>query len=257
MTHSSTRSGVSPRQSLFSTSTLAAAEKRGHAAKSAVEEAEGSSSSSSGSSGSSSRDRQPCKPSVGAVADDVGTEAEVVEAAPIKIARDPGCPTKEEVELHNATHLPHRSWCPTCVKARGKEDPHFTNHEDLEGRKPTVCFDYKSFGQEDKSDDKVQSIIIRDRPTKTTYSHQCECKGPEDNWILQQLLQDLEELGHGDVILKLDGEPSLVKLLREVKARRPQGTILEHPPAYDPQSNGTAEKAVQEVMEQLRAESFN
>ena len=38
-----------------------------------------------------------------------------------------------------------------------------------------------------------------------------------------------------------------------MKSRRSQGTILEHPPAYDPQSNGAEEKAVQEVMEQLRA----
>ena len=42
--------------------------------------------------------------------------------APIVIAKDPGCPTREEVERHNVTHLPYRSWCPVCVQARGKEN---------------------------------------------------------------------------------------------------------------------------------------
>ena len=30
----------------------------------------------------------------------------------------PQRPTAKEVEEHNATHLPYRSWCPVCVKAR-------------------------------------------------------------------------------------------------------------------------------------------
>ena len=35
--------------------------------------------------------------------------------APIVIAKSPGCPTYEEIERHNVTHLPYRSWCPVCV----------------------------------------------------------------------------------------------------------------------------------------------
>ena len=65
-------------------------------------------------------------------------EDEETEQAPIIMAKDPGCPTAEEVEIHNLTHLPHRSWCPVCIKARGKEEPHFKSKEDKEGRKPTV-----------------------------------------------------------------------------------------------------------------------
>ena len=32
-------------------------------------------------------------------------------------------PSAEDVEPHNATHVPYRNWCPICVMARGKEDP--------------------------------------------------------------------------------------------------------------------------------------
>ena len=42
----------------------------------------------------------------------------------MRVARNPGDPTDKEVEEHNVTHLPHRSWCPVCVKARGKEEAH-------------------------------------------------------------------------------------------------------------------------------------
>ena len=33
-------------------------------------------------------------------------------------------PTEAEVEEHNLTHLPYRSWCRHCVRGRGKEMPH-------------------------------------------------------------------------------------------------------------------------------------
>ena len=49
--------------------------------------------------------------------DEQGQERERVE---VKVRKDPGEPTKEEINRHNVTHLPYRSWCPICVKAKGK-----------------------------------------------------------------------------------------------------------------------------------------
>ena len=34
----------------------------------------------------------------------------------------PTQPTKQEMEEHALTHMPYRSWCPICVKAKGKQD---------------------------------------------------------------------------------------------------------------------------------------
>ena len=47
----------------------------------------------------------------------IGEEAELPKKVTIDVR-----PSKEEVELHNKTHLPYRSWCPHCVrgKARGR-----------------------------------------------------------------------------------------------------------------------------------------
>ena len=55
----------------------------------------------------------------------IDMEEDLITSAPIVAVKDPGGPTAEELALHELTHLPHRSWCPICVKARGKEDPHY------------------------------------------------------------------------------------------------------------------------------------
>ena len=51
---------------------------------------------------------------------------EETDKPPVRILRDPGAPTEEEKEEHNATHIPYRVWCPICVESKGKEDPHFS-----------------------------------------------------------------------------------------------------------------------------------
>ena len=94
-------------------------------------------------------------------AEDILDEA-VHEIAPVVVVRDPGGPTPEEKALHDLLHLPHRSWCEICVKARGKEDPHFKKkNTKAVPDKPVVTFDYKSFGREIDKDDKLTAIVVR------------------------------------------------------------------------------------------------
>ena len=49
------------------------------------------------------------------------------------------------------------------------------------------------------------------------------------------------------------GEPALVQVLENVKLAREAPSIIQHSPAYDPQANRAAEKAVQDYMGQVRA----
>ena len=76
-------------------------------------------------------------------------------------------------------------------------------------------------------------------------------KGVGDGWIV--LMEDIDNLGYTELVLKGDGEPALVQVMNEVKRQRPHKTILEHPPAYDPMSNGAVEKAFDQFMCQFRA----
>ena len=49
-------------------------------------------------------------------------EGEAGRRRTTKVA-DPVKPREEEVDEHEKTHLPYRSWCGHCVKGRGTEAP--------------------------------------------------------------------------------------------------------------------------------------
>ena len=51
-------------------------------------------------------------------------------------------PTPEEVEAHNATHMPYRSWCKYCVAGKADADPHKHAVEEKSSEVPIVSMDY-------------------------------------------------------------------------------------------------------------------
>ena len=103
------------------------------------------------------------------------------------------------------------------------------------------------------TDDKATAIVMRDKGTTTTFAHICEQKGSADKVILRQLIEDIDSLGYGKIILRGDGEPALIQLMNAIKKARSHETIIQNSPAYDPRSNRVVEKAVQDYMGQLRA----
>ena len=146
----------------------------------------------------------------------------------------------------------HCAQC-VCVKAKGKEDPHLSGKKKNEGEDmDMVAIDYASIGEGEDSHAR-KLLIGRDRRTKYIFCHLVKRKGMEDERIVGKLLRSITEIGNTKMILKTDGEPALVQVQEEIINRRPQRTIPENPPAYDPQSNGAAERAVQEIKAQLRA----
>ena len=60
------------------------------------------------------------KVSMGFEQDAAGT----AEAQPARLGIVLVLPSESEVEQHEFTHLPFRSWCRHCVRAKGKESPH-------------------------------------------------------------------------------------------------------------------------------------
>jgi len=73
--------------------------------------------------------------------DDIKAEEEGVKH---KEVRPPGEPSKSEVEHHEMTHIPYRSWCAHCVRGRGKSahHPSKTKDEDKANRIPMIEIDY-------------------------------------------------------------------------------------------------------------------
>ena len=175
------------------------------------------------------------------------------EEAPARRPKNPADPTPEEKERHMCSHLPYRPWCPICVKARGREDQHYERTKEQRSRGvPKMAMDYAETGEMEDRSDARKLLIGRDRWTKYTFGHLVRCKGLGDERIVKKVCQSMGETGFTKMALKGDGEPALVQIQEEVKAKRMHETILENPPAHDPQANGEAERAVQEVKAQIR-----
>ena len=97
-------------------------------------------------------------------------------------------PSSAEVANHEATHCPFRSWCKVCVAASAREDPHpRRRHRDEESGLPMVSMDYELLEQ------KVTVLVAKDETSGATLAYDCEAKGPSDEWVVRQMVRDLED----------------------------------------------------------------
>ena len=79
---------------------------------------------------------------------------EVVKA---KVAKDPGAPTKEEIERHNISHVLLRAWCRSCVLGRAV-DAAYTNMKAEQAHTiPTVMHYYGFLG---RGDEKCMPMLV-------------------------------------------------------------------------------------------------
>ncbi len=176
-----------------------------------------------------------------------------------RVPRDlhsPVGPSARAIELHNYTHLPYRCWCNPCREARAREDAHArlkhgTDEEELEGNAlPIISLDYQELNEDAEPPQKV--IVGKDEKTGSVFCHKVIAKGLTDEWAVRKVIQDIEDVGRSQVILKTDGEPAIKAVQSRMISLRKAQTVPRNPPAYNPQSNGPCEKAVQDVTGQLR-----
>ena len=65
-----------------------------------------------------------------------------------KLFPSPRAPSKAEIELHNATHLPYRNWCPWCVAGRRNNTQHRELKEKHARTEPCLHLDYAFLSNE-------------------------------------------------------------------------------------------------------------
>ena len=111
---------------------------------------------------------------------------------------------------------------------------------------PIVSFDYELLAG------KVTVFIAKDHAAGAFLAYICAKKGPTDQWVVTQFIRDLYNWGRRDICLKTDGEPGMIALQTAVADARASRTVPRNPPAYNPQSDGSIEKALQDVAGQMQ-----
>ena len=199
-----------------------------------------------------------------------GSETAEDDCDRLKVAPDPGMPTQSEIDEHNATHYPFRSWCEYCVKARGEGEQHRGTDKSATSQVPVIAFDYlfitngrvlrrHEMSEEDKERVKMTILVVKDTKSRALFAHAVRRKGADDEgYAVSRLVEDVKWLGYTKVILKSDCERAILRLMQEaLKAIKtdvegPDEVSYENPPAYDPRSNGSIENAVKVVKGMLR-----
>ena len=97
-----------------------------------------------------------------------------------KKVQDPMMPSPDEVEEHNLTHIPFRSWCKHCIRGRGESVAHSRAQRDPSGV-PELHMDYCFLGCKDEETQPI--MVMRDRDSKMMVSFLVRegCIGPAGN----------------------------------------------------------------------------
>ena len=136
-------------------------------------------------------------------------------------------PSQKEVEEHERTHLPFRSWCEHCVKGKAKSHPHYKQDEEDVGI-PTISWDYFYMKDEDSDSDEADDegegdsnstpmIAWHDSNSKGIMAFAVPKKG-EDEYAIRRATQDVCKIfGYYKMVFKGDQEPALRTFMDQSK----------------------------------------
>ena len=164
----------------------------------------------------------------------------------------PITPSKREVEIHNLTHLPYRSWCKHCVAARRPNSHHRRQPSSRQRTVPLLVADYAYV--RDHLDKSLATVLVaRLLPSNLTMATVCDEKGLDPQTVAR-LAQFIKESGYSHLVYKSDQEFGLRALFEEAFTKstrqgelfnpRLQQMVPEASSVGESQSNGRAEIAV-------------
>jgi hypothetical protein len=173
---------------------------------------------------------------------------------PVRRLHDPKLPSENEVREHSLSgHMPFRSWCPHCVRGRGKEMDHKKQGDEEEAGIPEYHLDYCFPG--DSEGERLTVLVVVERYTKMKKAVVVPKKGSTGSYAARMVLELMNECGDKDreVIVKSDQEPAIQFLIDDICTNRTGAkTIKEASQKYSKGSNGVVERAVQSVEQCLR-----
>ena len=146
--------------------------------------------------------------------DDDGPWEEGQEMPSVKPLRHPTAPTTEERLAHEASHLPYRSWCRSCVAGRGRDVSHPRAVDRSEDGVPVISFDYGYMGDEKRLPDGTlwspsPILVAVDSQSRYIGAWIHRGKGPGNPYNVKTLKEFITTLGYSKVTLKCDQENSI------------------------------------------------
>ena len=189
-----------------------------------------------------------CKPC--AVVDDEGLDT----AQRPKDIADVYIPTKQEIARHNLTHMPYRSWCQICVTC-AKNNAHHRSLPAHSRRLPLLCLDC-CFLRDSQDRTLLTVCVARLYPYRAIATIVCEAKGG-NHFAVNRLAAFISACGVERLVYKCDQESALNTMIKNSlsvlgKEGWFAGGVPENPAVGESQSNGLAEKAVQDAETRIR-----
>ena len=174
---------------------------------------------------------------------------------PPRMLTYPSMPSRQEVQEHNITHLPFRSWCPFCVAGKATCAPHRRGVGHNDDAVPLVAFDDCFMGERDENEtDNITIMVGRDRKSRCYATIPVPQKGIDPmQYAVRRGLKFLDFLGYQSVILTSNQESALAKIFASIKAfrRSDTQTMTGTSAAHDSKGNGFVEMAIQVVEGQI------
>ena len=135
----------------------------------------------------------------------------------------------------------------------------------MERSKPIVSLDYAFLGSK-RGKDKAQSakfeeeaaaaggtpqLVMFGSESKVTYAYVARPKGADEH-LCKRVVDDLDNKGYKEVVMKSDQEPALKVLIETIKATWNGDGPLENSPVGESESNGAVERTIQTWSGQVR-----
>ena len=164
----------------------------------------------------------------------------------------PAQPTAQERAEHELTHLPYRSWCPTCVQNKGSSD----NHPRQQSKLPVIQFDFCFFTSHGETST-TPILTGIDVEKGLSMAILVGSKTQDFNYHAQAISTFLMECGRvqgvlNNTILQSDQEEHLMALLKAAAARTGGNISVRQAPSYTSQARGSVERFHRTLMGQIR-----
>lgn len=170
------------------------------------------------------------------------------KAPPMSTLEVPDPPSEEEIRQHEVTHFPIQPWCVECQMGKGIASPHKSKQE-IGGSKrdPLTQLDFMFMKKDGSRAENLKNAWATtlcgvDCDTLTPIFTTVPSKKANVKYTAKTIVEFLRRMCHGKVIIRTDGEPSIVDIADRVKTIRKkkysEDTVLEKTPRYSSQSLG-------------------